>query len=187
MQRVKIADAFPGKDCGLDRANELRSAQVRARRVELVAPAPQIGDGLGVELAGEVASTCIVKLRCGKERLDECLDVETSSPDDDRLFVDFARTLDPFVGLGSPPSRGKTLLRLRDVDAIMGGTRAFITRRLRRPDRKAAVDLAGVRAYDRGAVQLSELESHRRFTSGGRPADDPHPIASQTAALLRPR
>jgi len=187
MQRVKIADAFPGKDCGLDRANQLRAAEVRARRVELVAPAPEIGDGLGVQLAGEVASTSFVKLRRGEERLDERLDVETSSADDDRLFVDFARALDPFVGLGRPPCRRKAFLRLRDVDSIMSHTRAFIARRLRRPDRKAAVDLAGVRADDRGPVQLREVESDSRFTSGSRPADDPQPIASQTAALLRPR
>src|ERR1700693_82216 len=99
MERMQIADPLPRKNRGLDRAHQLRATEVRPSWVELIAPASQLGNRLGLQLAVELAPARRIEFRRREQGLDQCLDVQARSADDDWLLVVFACALDSCVGV----------------------------------------------------------------------------------------
>src|ERR1700687_905959 len=159
---------------------------MRPGGVEFLAPTAQLGEWLRCKLSLEVGALGWIHLRLGEKRFDKGFDVESRSSYDHRLLPDLVSAFDPFVRLARPSGRGVPLLRVGDIDSVMGCARTLPARRLGSSDIEAAIDLSRIRAQNRGIVRLTELQRDRGFAGCGRTTDHSQPIASQSAALPRP-
>ena len=99
-------------------------------------------------------------LRSAEKRLDQSLDVESRSPDDDhRPLFDLAGTLDPLPCLVRPSRRGVSFGRFDDIDPVMCDAGALVSRRFGSSNIELAIDLARIRADDGRVVCLAKLQS----------------------------
>src|SRR6267154_874029 len=160
---------------------------MRSRRIKLLAPAAQFAERLGLELALEVGSLDWIHFRRREKWVDEGFDIESRSSNDYCVFHGFVSALNPVVRFVRPSGGGVAVLRVGDIDAVVGDMRALLTLRFGGSDVEAPIDLSRIRAHNRGVVDLAKLQSNRGFACGGRTTDHSQSIACQSAALPRPR
>ena len=160
---------------------------MRSRRIKLLAPAAQLVERLGLELALEPGPLDWIHFRRTEKWVDKGFDIESRSSYDYSVFPGFVSALNPVVRFARPSGGGVALLWIGDIDAVVGDMRALLTRGFGGSDVEAAIDLSRIRAQNRGVVPLAKLQSNRGFACGGRTTDYSQSIACQSAALPRPR
>src|SRR6267142_5949342 len=160
---------------------------MRSRGVKLLAPAAQLVERFGLELALELGPLYWIHFRRREKWVDEGFDIESRSSNDYCVFPGVVSALNPVVRFTRPSGGGVALLRVGDIDAVVGDTCALLTRRFGGSDVEVPIDLSRIRAQNRGVVHLAKLQSNRGFACGGRTTDHSQSIACQSAALPRPR
>jgi len=187
MCSVEVADAVSRQQRCFDRAEDLRSTKMSARCIELTAPAPEVSERPAFEFLGKSGACTGIELGRTKERLDECLDVQTGSADNQWSSVGFTRIGEPFFRVARPSRGGITNCRIDDVDPVVRDAPALSRVWLGGADIEPAIHLPGVGAENRPAMSRGQIESSFRLTRGCRAANDAESTAAQIAALLRPR
>src|SRR5688500_1829958 len=119
MCSVEVADAVSRQQGCFDRAEDLRSTEMSARWIELTAPAPEVSERPAFEFLGKSGACTGIELGRTKERLDECLDVQTGSADHQWSSVGFTRIREPFFRVARPSRGGITNCRIDDVNPIV--------------------------------------------------------------------
>src|SRR6267154_1560496 len=130
---------------------------MRSRGVKLLAPAAQLAERLGLELALEPGPLDWIHFRRREKWVDEGFDIKSRSSYDYCVFSGFVGALNPVVRVARPSGGGVSLLRVGDIDAVVGDTRALLTRRFGGSDVEAPIDLSRIRAQNLCVVHLAKL------------------------------
>src|SRR5437867_1590718 len=160
---MQFGQALPRQQRDLDGANELCAANVSARGIERLAPAPQLLRRRAVEQLLDAQSPVGIHRRLRPQWLEERADIETGAANHDRNSAARQRLADRPARERGPVGRGIPLGWLDDVDASMRNFLAFVTGRLGRADVEAAVDLPRVGADDDNPATQRQPHGHRRF------------------------
>ena len=142
-------------------AEQLRAAEMRARRIERRDPAAKLlGRASTPARRSSAARRSAIERRLLEQSLEQRAQIEPGPADDDRRASGRARLVDPLVGRTSPtPPPNSALGRIDDVDPDVRNARALVARRLRRADVEAAIDLPRIGADDRRRRALRRATS----------------------------
>jgi hypothetical protein len=114
---VQLTDATTGKQRDLDRPNQLVPAKVRPRRIDCLAPPPQLGEWQWIQKMLELLAPRLVHVGRCKKRIEECADVEAGAANHQRHSRFPTDTSKRFDCHACPPRCGEPLIGLRDIDA----------------------------------------------------------------------
>ena len=181
---VRIAQSRAGEQCDFGSAQQLRAAQVCARRIEFAHPAAEFVRVHVREFVGEERAARRIERRRGIERRGERAQIKSGASHYERAR--YSRVRYPRGRITRKARGGPALGWIGDVYADMRHARPIRTRRFRSADIKAAINLPRVRAEYREAVPFGEAHRDRGFPCAGRAADDAQFSVVQIGARVRP-
>ena len=185
---VPRGDRRPREQRDGDRAQQLRAPEMRARRIELLAPAAKVGHAKRAKLRVERVALFRVERRLIEQWIDQRAQIKPRAANDQRRALLGDRLADPRASRLRPLGRRVTLDGIDNIDAAMRHQPLLALRRLGRADVEAAIDLPRVRAHDGDGMRTREREGERRFSRARWPADDSKRLSSvQSVARSRTR